>query len=166
MLQNVIWTRFFTKPVCWQNSVVMFEKSYLPHMTSVLAEIWSVDRYLSQEYKKIKFALIGLCSSRYSSRNDQSSTLADCKIWLWMLRFPCSSLFYFLALDVQKGIEVSFLMSLESLYFDLYSLRPAQNIDWRSNLPITSNLLLFASFIQKCLQNIKQRISRNFIYKT
>ena len=40
MLRNVIWTRFFTKPVCWQNLVVIFEKSYLPHMTSVLAEIW------------------------------------------------------------------------------------------------------------------------------
>jgi hypothetical protein len=34
-----------------------------------------------------------------------------------------------------------------------------------SNLPIISNLLLFASFIQKCLHNIKQRISRHFIYK-
>ena len=30
---------FFMKPVCWQNSVVIFEKSYLPHMTSVLAEL-------------------------------------------------------------------------------------------------------------------------------
>jgi hypothetical protein len=38
-------------------------------------------------------------------------------------------------------------------------------MDWRSNLPVTSNLLVFASFIQKCLQNIKQRISRHFIYK-
>ena len=60
MLQNVIWTRFFTKPVCWQNSVVIFEKSYLPYMTSFVAEIWSVYRNLSQESKKIKFASIGL----------------------------------------------------------------------------------------------------------
>ena len=60
MLQNVIWTCFFTKPVCWQNSVVIFEKSYLPYMTSFLTEIWSVDRYLSQESMKIEFALIGL----------------------------------------------------------------------------------------------------------
>jgi hypothetical protein len=29
-------------------------------MTSCLAENWSVDRYLSQESKKIKFASIGL----------------------------------------------------------------------------------------------------------
>jgi hypothetical protein len=106
------------------------------------------------------------CSSRYSSRNDRRSTLADCEIWLWRLRFPYSSLFFFLALDVQKGMDVNFLIPLESLHFDLQSSRSAQNIDWRSNLPITSNILIFASFIQKCLQNIKQRISRHFIYKT
>ena len=60
MLRNVIWTRFFTKPVCWQNSDVIFEKSYLPHITSFLAEIWSVYRFLSQESKTIEFASIGL----------------------------------------------------------------------------------------------------------
>ena len=60
MLRNVIWTHFFTKPVCWQNSVVIFENSYLPHMTSFFAEIWSVDRSLNQESKKIEFASIGL----------------------------------------------------------------------------------------------------------
>ena len=30
-----------------------------------------------------------------------------------------ASLFYFLALDVQKGMDVSFLMPLESLHFNL-----------------------------------------------
>jgi len=60
MLQNVIWTRFFTKPICWQNSVVIFEKSYLPHMTSFFAAIWSVYRPLIQESKTIYFASIGL----------------------------------------------------------------------------------------------------------
>jgi len=104
------------------------------------------------------------CSSRYLSQNGQRSTLRNCKIWLWRLRFPCSSLFYFLAIDVQKGMNASFLIPLESLHFNLQSLRSAQNIDWRSNLPITSNLLLFTSFIQKYLQNIKQRISRYYIY--
>jgi len=59
------------------------------------------------------------CSSRYSSWNGQRSTLTDCEIWFWRLRFPCSSLFYFLALDVQKGMDVSFLMPLESLHFKL-----------------------------------------------
>jgi len=58
MLRDVIWIHFFTKPVCWQNSVVIFENSYLPHMTSFLAEIQSVCRPLSQESKKIKFASI------------------------------------------------------------------------------------------------------------
>jgi hypothetical protein len=59
MLRNIIWTRFFTKPICWQNSVVIFEKSYLPHMTLFFAEVWSVDRSLSQESKTIEFASNG-----------------------------------------------------------------------------------------------------------
>jgi len=62
---------------------------------------------------------LNVCSSRYSSRNDQRLTLTDCEIWLWRLRFPCSSLFYFLALDFKKGIDARFLMPLESLHFDL-----------------------------------------------
>jgi len=57
MLRNVIWTRFFMKPACWQNSVVIFAKSYLPHMTSFMAEIWSVCRNLSQESKTIEFII-------------------------------------------------------------------------------------------------------------
>jgi len=60
MLQNVIWTRFFPKLVCWQNLVVIFENSYLPNMTLFLAEIWRVYRPLSQESKTIEFASIRL----------------------------------------------------------------------------------------------------------
>jgi hypothetical protein len=41
-------------------SVVIFENSYLPHVTLLVAEIWSVDRPLSQESKEIEFASIGL----------------------------------------------------------------------------------------------------------
>jgi len=104
---------------------------------------------------KLSLHQFDFCSSSYSSRNGRRSTLADCEIWLWRLRFPCSSLFYFPSLDVQKGMDAIFLMPLESLHLNLYSSRSAQNIDWRSNLPIISNLLIFASFIQKCLQNIK-----------
>ena len=166
MLRNIIWTRFFTKPVCWQNSVVIFEKWYLPRMTSLSLKFGAFIGIWVPNPKTFSLHQLDFCSSRYASRNGQISTLADCKIWLWRLRFLCSSLFYFLALDVQKGMDVSFLIPLESLHFDLYSSRSAQNIEWRSNLPIISNLLLFASFIQKCLQNIKQRISRHFIYKT
>src|SRR3990172_6308500 len=59
MLRDVIWIRFFTKPICWQNSAFIFETSYRPHMTSFLAEIWSVYRTLSQESKKIEFESIG-----------------------------------------------------------------------------------------------------------
>jgi len=58
MLRNAIWTRFFTKPVCRQNSVVIFENSYLPHMTSFVYEIWIVYRTLSQESKNIDFVSI------------------------------------------------------------------------------------------------------------
>jgi len=60
MLRNKIWTRFFTKPVCWQNSDVIFEKSYLPHMTSFMAKIWIVYRPLRHESKTIEFASIEL----------------------------------------------------------------------------------------------------------
>ena len=60
MLLDEIWIRFFTQPACWQNSAVIFENSYLPHMTSFLAEIWSVYRSLSKESNKIEFASIGL----------------------------------------------------------------------------------------------------------
>jgi hypothetical protein len=69
--------------------------------------------------KKLSLHQLDFFSSRYSSWNGRRSTLADCEIGLWRLRFPCSSLFYFLALDVQKGMDVSFLVSLESLHFDL-----------------------------------------------
>jgi hypothetical protein len=46
--------------IVWQNSTVIFEKSHISHMKSVLAEIWSVDRSLSQESKNIEFASISL----------------------------------------------------------------------------------------------------------
>jgi hypothetical protein len=62
---------------------------------------------------------LDFCSSRYSSWNSRRSTLTDCEIWLWRLWFPCSYLFYFLALDFQKDMDVSFLMPLKSLHFDL-----------------------------------------------
>jgi len=59
MLRDVIWTRFITKPVYWQNSFVILEKSYLPNMRSFLAKIWYVNRALSQESKQIEFASNG-----------------------------------------------------------------------------------------------------------
>ena len=39
------------------------------------------------------------------------------------------SLFIFLALHFQKGMDVSFLMSLESLHFDIWNSRSVQNND-------------------------------------
>jgi hypothetical protein len=60
------------------------------------------------------------------------------------------------------------------------NLRYLSRNDWRSKLVeyetskhkleyglnFISNLLIFKSYIQKCLQNIKQRLSRHFIYIT
>ena len=60
MLRNVICACFFMKPVCLQNLVVIFEKSYLPYMTLFLAEICRVYRHQSQESKTIEFESIGL----------------------------------------------------------------------------------------------------------
>jgi hypothetical protein len=76
MLRNVIWTRFFTKPICWQNSVVIFEKSYLAHMTSFLAKIWSVDRSFSQESKTNLF-----CINWTSVDPDIQVGMAKCQHW-------------------------------------------------------------------------------------
>ena len=83
------------------------------------ATIWIVDRLWVINPNKLSLHQLDLCSSKYLSRNGWRSTLADCEIWLWRLRFPCSSLFYFLASNVQKGMDVRFLMPLESLHFNL-----------------------------------------------
>jgi hypothetical protein len=45
--------------------------------------------------KKLSLHQMDFYNSRYSSWNGQRSTLADCKIWLWRLQFPCSSFSYF-----------------------------------------------------------------------
>ena len=156
MLWNVIWTRFFTKPVYWQNSVVIFEKSYLPHMTSLFAEIWSVDRPLSQKSNKSQFASIGLLQlqifksewMKVNTSRLQDLTLKAMISMLFLIFFSCLRclerygcqlfnatritslyLFIFLDLDFQKYMDVSFLMPLESLHFDFQSSRSAQNID-------------------------------------
>ena len=82
-------------------------------------KVWAFIGLWFSNPKTLSLHQLDFCSFRYSSWNDQRSTLANCKIWLWRLRFPCSFLFYFLALDVQKGMGVIFLMPLESLHFNL-----------------------------------------------
>ena len=62
-----------------------------------------------QNPKTLSLHQLDFCNSRYSSWNGWRSIPADCKIWLWRLQFPYSSLFYFLGLDFQKGMDVSFL---------------------------------------------------------
>ena len=96
MLQNIIWTRFFTKPVYWQNSVVIFEKSYLPHMTSFFAKIQSVDRSRSQESNKIEFASLDFWSQIFKSEwpKVNTSRLRDLTLkaaisMLFLILFSC-----------------------------------------------------------------------------
>jgi hypothetical protein len=60
MLRDVIWTHFLTKRVCWQNSFVILEKSFLPHMIFFFAEMWYIDRSLIRESNTIEFASNGL----------------------------------------------------------------------------------------------------------
>jgi len=50
---------FLHKTCLLANSFVILEKSCLPNMRSFLAEIWYVNRSLSQESKSIEFASNG-----------------------------------------------------------------------------------------------------------
>jgi hypothetical protein len=117
MLRDVIWIRFFTKPVCWQNSVVIFENSYLPHMTLVFADIWSVFRPLSQESKTIAFASIGYLQ-HIEFWMDKGQHWQNASFDFEGCDFHTLCIFIFLDLDLQKVMDVSFLMPLESLHFD------------------------------------------------
>jgi len=96
---------------------LLVEFSY--HMTSFWMTFGALMGLWVRNPKKLSLHQLDFFSSRYSSWNGRRSTLADCEIWLWRPQFPCSSLFCFLALDFQKGMDVSFLMPLESLHFNL-----------------------------------------------
>ena len=95
MLRNVIWTRFFMKPVCWQNSVVILKTN--------ISLIWHLfwlkfGAFIGLWVKnptKLSLHKLDFWSSRYRILNDQRSTLAECKIWLWRMWFPCPLSFYF-----------------------------------------------------------------------
>jgi len=122
-------------------------------------EIWVMNP------NKLSLHQLDFCSSRYSSLNGWRSTLADCEIWLWRLRFPCSFLFYFLALDAQKGIDVSFLMPLESLFQPL-----ELTLCTKHQLKVKSvNYLQFTPFCifhPKVPWKHKTKNTRHFIYIT
>ena len=99
---------------------------------------------------KLSLHQLDFGSSSYWILNGQRSTLTDCEIWLWRLWLPWYFSFYFSCIT----------------FSERYGCYIFNATGITSNMPITFNLLLFASFIQKCLQNIKQRISRHFTYKT
>ena len=164
MLRNVIWTRFFTKPVCWQNSVVIFQKSYLPNMTSFLAEIWSIDKPLSQESNKIEFASIG-----------------NLQILIFKLEFPKVNIGRLRDLTLKVAISMLFLILFSCLRFPerygcqlfnaigITSFRPLElTLCTKHLLKVKSaNYLQFTPFLhlssKSAFKNIKQRISRHYI---
>jgi hypothetical protein len=120
MLRDVIWTRFFTKPICWQNSFFILEKLYLPNTGSFLDELLYIDRSLSQESKNIKFASNGclylkIFKSEWSKVNTGRLRDLTFKVAISMLLL----FFYFLSLYFQKGMDVIFVIPLESLHLDL-----------------------------------------------
>ena len=97
MLRNIIWTCSFTKPVCWQNSAVIFGKSYLPHMTSFLAANLSVYRTVSQESKTIEFTSIELLQlqifklewSKVNTSRLRDLTLKAAISMIFLILFSC-----------------------------------------------------------------------------
>ena len=166
MLWNVTWTRFFTKPVCWQNSVVIFEQSYLTHITSFLAYIWSVYRTLSQESIKIEFASIGLLQrqifkSEWPKVNIgrlRDLTLKAAISMLFLILFSCLRCPERYGCQLFNALRITSFQPLELTLYTKHRLKVK-----------SANYLQFTHFCiihPKCLQNIKQRISRYFIYKT
>jgi hypothetical protein len=98
---------------------------YLRKIISLLYELFFLLKFgrliglWVRNKKKLSLHQMEFSNSRYSSWNDQRSTLTECKICLWRLRFPWSFSFYFSFHICIKGIDVSFLMPLESLCFYL-----------------------------------------------
>ena len=143
MLWEVIWTCFFTKFVCSQNSCV------ISHMSSFSTKIWQADRSSSQESNKIEFASnillqLKIFTVEWLKVNTCRMSDLSLKTAIFMPFFP---LYMYREREREKGMDISFLMPLESLRFDFQSSSSVQNIDRRSNLPIISNLLCFESYI-------------------
>jgi hypothetical protein len=88
-------------------------------MTSFLAELWSVDRSLSQESNKIEFASIGLLQLQILNFEWPKVNIGRMRDLTLQDVISMISLFIFLALNFQKYMDVNFLVPLESLHFDL-----------------------------------------------
>ena len=146
MLWDVIWTCFFTKPVHWQNSYVILEKSYLSHMSLFSMEIWQVDRSSSKKSKTIEFASNGFLQLKIFKLEWSKVNIS--RMQGLTLKTVISMLFFFLAIYVYKGMGVSFLMTLETFRFDLQSSSFAQNID-RSQICQLSSIYFFLNLTSK-----------------
>jgi hypothetical protein len=158
MLRDIIWTRFFTKPVCWQNSLVILEKSYLLHMRSFfhLKCCTLIGRWVRHPNQLILHQIY-FCNSRYLSQNGRRSTLADWDIWLWRLWFPYSTFSYFCCLICTERYGCYLSITTRITFF-----RPLELMLYtKHRLKVKStnylNLLIFAYFIQNYLQNIKKK---------
>jgi len=79
-------------------------KLHGPHMKSFLADIWSIDRYLKQESKKIEFASMGLLQLQIFNFEWPKVNIG--RMWDLTLKAVIFTLFlfFFLALNFQKGI--------------------------------------------------------------
>ena len=86
----------------WQNFVIpcKIHISFIWHRFELIFGAFIVLWVLNPP----KFSLhqSDFCSSRYEGLNEQRSTSADCKIWLWRMRFLWYSLFYFFFLIIPE----------------------------------------------------------------
>ena len=167
MLRDVIQTRFFTKPVCQQNSFVILENSYLPHMRSFFAEVKYVDSSLCQESKKIDFASnrlsqLKIFKSEWPKVNTgilQDLTLkAAISMLLLFFYFSCLRSPERYGSQLSNATRITSFQPLELTLCTKHRLK----VKYANYLQFTP----FCIFHPKVPSKHKQRISRHFIYKT
>jgi hypothetical protein len=111
--------------------------------------------------KQLSLHQMDFSNSRYSSRNGWKSILTKHEICLWRLRFPCSFFFYFschICMEkygyyLSNATRITLFLPLKlKLYTKYWSKVKFVNVWHGWNMVwIVSNLLLFESYIQKCL---------------
>ena len=84
---------------------------------------------MSKESNKIEFASIGLLKLQILNFEWAKVNIGRLRDLTLKDVISMISLFIFLALHFQKGMDVSFLMPLESLHFNLWNSRSVQNTD-------------------------------------
>ena len=148
MFRNVIWTCSSRNLFAGRIQLSSLENyiSLIWHLFWLKCGAW-IGLWIRNP-RKLSLHQLDFWSSRYWILNGQRSTLADCEIWLWRMWFPWSFSFYFCCITF-SGTHA------------LHKIPTERQI---CQLPPIYSFLHLSS--KKCLQNIKQRISRHFIYKT